>query len=120
MLSDVDRADDGGHAVRPGPQRAEGAPLSQLAMVPMLVLIARTARPGSEATTFAVMASLVNLALSASELFTRYLNTAFGITQQDYGDLGLLMTTVTVRGARRGLNRGASLGHLEAIRSDHP
>ena len=47
---------------------------------------------------FAIMASLMNLALSASELFTRYLNTAFGVTQQDYANLGRLMITVSVMG----------------------
>jgi len=70
------------------------APLGQLAMVPMLVLIAKTAPPGAEATMFAIMASLMNLALSASELFTRHLNTAFAVTQQDYSNLGQLMITV--------------------------
>ncbi len=70
------------------------APLGQLTMVPMLVLIAKTAPPGAEATMFAIMASLMNLALSASELFTRYLNTAYAVTQQDYSSLGWLMITV--------------------------
>ena len=74
------------------------APLGQLTMVPMLVLIARTAPPGAEATMFAIMASLMNLALAASELFTRYLNTAFAVTQQDYSNLGRLMITVTLVG----------------------
>jgi hypothetical protein len=70
------------------------APLNQLAMVPMLVLIAKTAPVGGEATMFAIMASLMNLALSASQLFTRYLNEAFAVTQQDYSNLGRLMVTV--------------------------
>jgi hypothetical protein len=70
------------------------APLGQLTMVPMLVLIAKTAPPGAEATTFAIMASLMNLALSASQLFTRYLNDFFGVTQHDYSNLGRLMITV--------------------------
>jgi hypothetical protein len=70
------------------------APLAQLTMVPMLVLIAKSAKPGAEATTFAIMASLMNLALSASELFTGYLNNAFAVTQQNYPNLGLLMITV--------------------------
>jgi len=70
------------------------APLAQLTMVPMLVLIAKSAKPGAEATTFAIMASLMNLALSASELFTGYLNNAFAVTQQNYSNLGLLMITV--------------------------
>jgi len=74
------------------------APLGQLTMVPMLVLIARTAPAGAEATMFAIMASLMNLALSASELFTRYLNEFFAVTQQDYTQLGRLMITVLVIG----------------------
>jgi hypothetical protein len=74
------------------------APLAQLTMVPMLVLIAKTAPAGGEATMFAIMASLMNLALSASQLFTQYLNTAFAVTQQDYSNLGRLMITVGVLG----------------------
>jgi hypothetical protein len=70
------------------------APLGQLMMVPMLILIARSAPRGAEATTFAIMASLMNLALSASQLFTRYLNELFAVTQQDYSNLGQLMITV--------------------------
>ena len=74
------------------------APLAQLAMVPMLILIARSAQPGAEATTFAIMASLMNLALSASQLFTRYLNEVFAVTQADYSNLGRLMITVGMLG----------------------
>jgi hypothetical protein len=74
------------------------APLAQVAMVPMLVLIAKTAPRGAEATMFAIMASLMNLALSASELFTRYLNEFFGVTQQDYSNLGRLMIAVALIG----------------------
>jgi hypothetical protein len=74
------------------------APLAQLTMVPMLVLIAKTAPRGAEATMFAIMASLMNLALSASQLFTQYLNDLFAITQQDYSNLGRLMITVSVIG----------------------
>jgi hypothetical protein len=67
-------------------------------MVPMLVLIAKTAPAGGEATMFAIMASLMNLALSASQLFTQYLNTAFAVTQHDYSNLGRLMVTVGIVG----------------------
>ncbi|MGH7323760.1 MAG: hypothetical protein ACREJ9_03840 [Candidatus Rokuibacteriota bacterium] len=74
------------------------APLAQLMMVPMLVLIARMAPPGAEATMFAIMASLMNLALSASQLFTQYLNDVFHVTQQDYSNLGWLMITVGLIG----------------------
>ena len=44
------------------------------------------------------MSSLMNLALSASELFTGYLNDGFGVTQQDYTSLGRLMLTVAALG----------------------
>jgi hypothetical protein len=64
----------------------------------MLVLIAKSAPPGAEATMFAVMASLMNLALSASELGTRYLNTFFAVTQQDYSGLGRLLICVGLIG----------------------
>ena len=47
---------------------------------------------------FAIMASLMNLALSGSELFTRYLNSFFAVTQQDYSGLGRLLITVGVIG----------------------
>jgi MFS family permease len=74
------------------------APLAQITMVPMLILIARSAPPGAEATMFAIMASLMNLALSASQLFTGYLNELFRITQHDFSNLGMLMITVTIIG----------------------
>jgi MFS family permease len=74
------------------------APLGQLTMVPMLILIARSAPPGAEATMFAIMASWMNLALSASELFSRYLNQTFAVSQDDYSNLGLLMITVGLIG----------------------
>jgi hypothetical protein len=47
---------------------------------------------------FAIMASLMNLALSASQLFTEYLNDAFAVTQADYSNLGRLMVTVGLVG----------------------
>ena len=74
------------------------APLSQLTMVPMLVLIAKSAPPGAEATMFAIMASLMNLALSASQLFTQYLNELFQVNQHDYSNVGRLMVTVGLVG----------------------
>lgn len=74
------------------------APLGQLSMVPILVLIAKSAPKGAEATMFAIMASLMNLALSASELFTRYLNDWFAVTQTSYDNLGRLMIVVLIVG----------------------
>jgi MFS family permease len=58
------------------------SPLGQIAMVPMLAWIARSAPPHLKATFFAVMASFTNLALSASSLATRYVNDAFVVTRQ--------------------------------------
>jgi hypothetical protein len=36
----------------------------------------------------------MNLALSASQLFTRYVNDVFAVTQADYSNLGRLMIVV--------------------------
>ena len=58
------------------------SPLGQIAMVPMLAWIARSAPENLKATYFAVMASFTNLALSASQLGTRYLNMAFTVTRE--------------------------------------
>src|SRR3989442_455306 len=74
------------------------APLSQLSMIPMLMLIAKSDPPGAEATMFAIMASLMNLALSASQLITQYLNELFQVNQHDYSNVGRLMVTVGLVG----------------------
>lgn len=58
------------------------SPLGQIAMIPMLAWIASTAPPALKATFFAVMSSLMNLALSASALGTKYLNQVFTITRE--------------------------------------
>ncbi len=81
------------------------SPLGQIAMVPMLAWIANSAPDNLKATFFAVMASFTNLALSASQLGTKYLNEIFLVTREvkdpasgeitvpaDYGELGILMT----------------------------
>ena len=88
---------------------AAESPLSQVAMIPMLAWIARTAPANLKATFFAVMASFTNLALSASALGTKYLNQIFVVSREvkdqatgqvsvaaDYGELGWLLITVTL------------------------
>lgn len=50
------------------------SPLGQVAMIPMLAWIAKEAPRDQKATYFAVMAAFTNLALSASNLGTKYLN----------------------------------------------
>ena len=80
------------------------SPLGQIAMVPMLAWIANSAPDRLKATFFAVMASFTNLALSASQLGTKYLNQVFTVTREvrdaasgavtvpaDYSQLGDLM-----------------------------
>ncbi|NIO08078.1 MAG: hypothetical protein GTO40_08785 [Deltaproteobacteria bacterium] len=87
------------------------SPLGQVAMIPMLAWIANSAPAHLKATFFAVMASFTNLALSLSNLGTKYLNQIFTVTREvrdsltgavkvpaDYSDLGMLLITVTVLG----------------------
>ena len=56
--------------------------LAQVAMIPMLAWIARNAPSKYKATFFAVFASFTNVALSARELFTSYLNKIFVINRE--------------------------------------
>jgi hypothetical protein len=72
------------------------SPLGQVAMVPMLAWIAREAPGDLKATYFAVMAAFTNLALSASNLATGYINKIFLIDRGQYDELGVLMITVTI------------------------
>ena len=53
---------------------AAASPFAQLRMIPLLTLIAFYAPAGHRATWFALMASLMNLALVAGQLQTKYLN----------------------------------------------
>jgi hypothetical protein len=77
---------------------ATSSPLAQLSMVPLLTLIAYCAPAGQRATWFALMASLMNLALVAGQLQTRYLNEVLTVSRGDYGELGLLLIAVMVIG----------------------
>ncbi len=74
------------------------SPLGQVAMIPMLAWIAKEAPANRKATYFAIMAAFTNLALSASQLATKYLNKAFVIERGQYDELGLLMITVALLG----------------------
>jgi hypothetical protein len=87
------------------------SPLGQIAMIPMLAWIANSAPAQLKATFFAVMASFTNLALSLSQLGTKYLNRVYTVTREvtdpatgavqvpaDYGELGWLLITVTLVG----------------------
>ncbi|SCX22636.1 hypothetical protein [Nitrosomonas eutropha] len=87
------------------------SPLGQIAMIPMLAWIANSAPEKLKATFFAVMASFTNLALSASQLTTKYINQIFTVTREvrevdtgeilvpaDYSELGVLLIIVTILG----------------------
>ena len=74
------------------------SPLGQVAMIPMLAWIAHEAPKNQKATYFAVMAAFTNLALSASQLGTKYFNKIFIIERGSYNELGKLMISVAVIG----------------------
>jgi len=87
------------------------SPLGQISMIPMLAWIANSAPEKLKATFFAVMASFTNLALSASQLATKYINQVFTVTREirdtetgnilvpaDYSELGALLITVSILG----------------------
>lgn len=87
------------------------SPLGQIAMIPMLAWIANSAPDNLKATFFAVMASFTNLALSAMQLGTKYLNELFVVSREvtdratgaitiaaDYSELGTLMLTAMLLG----------------------
>ncbi|MDH4084659.1 MAG: hypothetical protein OEV99_14490 [Nitrospira sp.] len=87
------------------------SPLGQISMIPMLAWIANSAPANLKATFFAVMASFTNLALSFSQLGTKYLNELFVVTREvrdqatgliqtpaDYSQLGELFITQLLLG----------------------
>jgi hypothetical protein len=87
------------------------SPLGQIAMIPMLAWIANSAPDKLKATFFAVMASFTNLALSAGQLGTKYLNQIHTVTREvkdaatgaisipaNYSELGPLLIAATVIG----------------------
>merc|ERR1711991_283501 len=68
------------------------SPLGQVSMIPILAWIAQSAPNHLKATFFAVLASFTNLALSASNLGTKYLNQIYVITREVKNDLGIIKT----------------------------
>ena len=62
------------------------APLTEIAMIPMMVLVARVCPKGIEATMFAILASLMNLGLAVSDLLGAWMNRIFDV-QQAIGDM---------------------------------
>jgi hypothetical protein len=88
---------------------AMASPFDYIAQVLMLTLVAIYAPEGKKGTWFALMASLMNIALSAGGLFTKYLNQMFVVTRevvtdgviitaQNYSELGSLLWVVIIIG----------------------
>lgn len=88
---------------------ALASPFDYIAGVLMLTLVAIYAPEGKKGTWFALMASLMNIALSASGLFSKYLNKIFVCTREikeegviitpaNYDELGILLWIVIIIG----------------------
>jgi hypothetical protein len=85
---------------------AIASPFNHISMVLMLTLVAIYAPSGKKGTWFALMASLMNLALSAAGLISKYLNKLFVVTREikdktqevvtsaDYSQLSVLLLIV--------------------------
>jgi hypothetical protein len=89
---------------------ALAAPLTQLGMIPMLALIAVHAPEGRQATWFALVASLMNLALQAGAILLRGLNTVFLVERGEFGALPALVIVATLAGLLLALGAVAGLG----------
>jgi len=77
---------------------AASSPFAQLSMIPLLTLIAYYAPKGRRATWFALMASLMNMALVAGQLQTKYLNQVFTVGRGVYDELGVLLVIAAILG----------------------
>ena len=94
------------------------SPLGQISMIPMLAWIANSAPANLKATFFAVMASFTNLALSLSQLGTKYMNDIYVVSREvrdqasgvvqtpaDYSQLGSLLIAQLILGLALPLRR---------------
>ena len=73
------------------------APFAELSMIPALTIVAINAPAGRRATWFALMASLMNVALVAGALQTKYLNVLFEVGRGSYANLAALsIAAVTI------------------------
>ena len=77
---------------------ATTSPFAQLSMIPLLTLIAIYAPEGHRATWFALMASLMNMALVAGALQTKYLNEVFVVSRGHYENVPYLVGISLVAG----------------------
>jgi hypothetical protein len=99
------------------------SPLGQISMIPMLAWIANSAPAHLKATFFAVMASFTNLALSASQLGTKYLNQIYTLAREVKDPAtGAVVTACQLQrpdsaAAHGGRDRGADAGQRHSDRA---
>ncbi len=74
------------------------SPFAELSMIPALTLVAINAPAGKRATWFALMASLMNVALVAGQLQTKYLNVLFEVGRGSYANLTALTIAAIIIG----------------------
>ncbi|MEM7180808.1 MAG: hypothetical protein AAF518_07840 [Spirochaetota bacterium] len=89
---------------------AAESPLGQISMIPLLTLIAIYAPKGNASVWFSLMSSLLNLALVASQIGTKYLNKIWVVSrasenpdgsvlaQANYSELGYLLIAASILG----------------------
>lgn len=77
---------------------AATSPFAQLGMIPLLTLVAIYAPRDHRAIWFALMGSLMNLALVAGQIGTKFLNEIFVVSRGDYTALPSLVVTVAIIG----------------------
>ena len=88
---------------------AIASPFEYIAGVLMLTLVAIYAPEGKKGTWFALMASLMNIALGAAGIFSKYLNKLFIVTREvkedgmivvpaNYDELGILLWVAILAG----------------------
>lgn len=70
---------------------AAATAIAELSMIPLGVVIAKSAPPEQRAIYISLTASLMNLALVFSDLLTKQLNTIFVVTREDFSQLGQLL-----------------------------
>lgn len=74
---------------------AFSAPLADLSMIPLGILIALSAPAKGRAMYMAVTASFMNMALLGGDLMTKGLNLMYTVTRTDYSQLGSLLLVST-------------------------
>ena len=80
-------------------ETAPSAPLAQFGLSPVLTLIALLhAPPGRQASWFALVASLMNLALQAGTVLSRGLNALFPVEPGEYAHLPALVVSAALAG----------------------